>query len=127
MTLEGLAEAAGVSASYLSEVERRLKRPSTDVVAKIAGAFGMLPSSFLEYVESLPPTVVADALGRMESPRIRMAFSQSAVAPALPPQSPRPSDRTLRLLMSHARQLEEADLRTLVDIARRLIKREKKS
>ncbi|HEV8352922.1 MAG TPA: helix-turn-helix transcriptional regulator, partial [bacterium] len=51
MTLEALAEAAGVSASYLSEVERGLKRPSTDVVAKIADAFGMLPSEFLVFVE----------------------------------------------------------------------------
>jgi transcriptional regulator with XRE-family HTH domain len=127
MTLETLAESAGISASYLSEVERGLKRPSSDVVAKIAEAFGMLPSGFLEYVESLSSLAAHDVEARMESPRARRAYLASPAAPAAEPAWSARSDRTLRLLMSHARQLEAEDLKTLVDIARRLIKRGKQS
>jgi transcriptional regulator with XRE-family HTH domain len=124
MTLEALAEAAGVSASYLSEVERGLKRPSTDVVAKIADAFGMLPSEFLVFVESQVPIAQMKAAMRIESPMRRA--SQAAAAPAaFEARIARPSGRSLRLLMTHAEQLGEEDLKTLVDIARRLLKRGK--
>jgi transcriptional regulator with XRE-family HTH domain len=70
MTSEALAGAAQVSPSYLSEVERGLKRPSMDVLAKLARAFGMLPSQLLEHVETLTagPQMVAQSL---EPPRAR--------------------------------------------------------
>src|SRR3990172_6665505 len=45
--------ASGVSYSYLSEVERGLKRPSTDVLARLATALNMLPSDLLRYVEEV--------------------------------------------------------------------------
>lgn len=126
MTLEALAETAGVSASYLSEVERGLKRPSTDVVAKIADAFGMMPSGFLEYVESLSSAETLDVMARLESPRMRRAYLASQAAmPQEPSRSPEPPSRSLRLLISHARQLDESDLRTLVDLARRLLRKGK--
>ncbi len=44
---------SGVSYSYLSEVERGLKRPSTDVLARLATALDMLPSDLLRYVEEV--------------------------------------------------------------------------
>jgi transcriptional regulator with XRE-family HTH domain len=125
MTLEALAEAAGVSASYLSEVERGLKRPSTDVVAKVADAFGMLPSEFLVFVESQVPIAQMKAAMRIESP-MRRAYQASAAPAAFEAAgTPRPSGRTLRQLMIQAEQLGEEDLKTLVDIARRLLKRGK--
>lgn len=52
-----VARLARISSSYLREVELGLKRPSTDIVARIARAFGMKGSAFLQYVEevSAPP------------------------------------------------------------------------
>jgi transcriptional regulator with XRE-family HTH domain len=50
--LNDLAARAGVSASYLSEVERGFKRPSTDVLARLAVAFGLAPSELLAYIEA---------------------------------------------------------------------------
>ena len=127
MTLEALAEAAGVSASYLSEVERGLKRPSTDVVAKIADAFGMLASEFLVFVESISSQsspAMMRAAARIESP-MRRAYQATAAPAAELARSPRRSGRSLRLLMTQAEQLGEEDLKTLVDIARRLLRRGK--
>ena len=51
LSREDLARASGVSYSYLSEGERGLKRPSTDVLARLATALDMLPSDLLRYVE----------------------------------------------------------------------------
>jgi DNA-binding XRE family transcriptional regulator len=40
-TLADVAERAGISVQYLSEVERGLKEPSSEVVAAVAGALGL--------------------------------------------------------------------------------------
>ena len=45
LSREDLARGSGVSYSYLSEVERGLKRPSTDVLARLATALNMLPAT----------------------------------------------------------------------------------
>lgn len=77
MTRETLAEASGVSASFLSEVERGLKRPSTDVLAKVAEALGMAPSELLAYVETLEA-------GAGESPRPGRTTPRKPAQPVLP-------------------------------------------
>jgi len=120
MTLDALADAAGVSASYLSEIERGLKRPSSDVVAKVAKAFGMSPSGLLEYVETISGHgVVAYMMAPKDQPPRPMPAEPPVAAPSAE-TSPH-----LRLLISHARQLDEGDLKTLVDLARRLLRKEK--
>jgi transcriptional regulator with XRE-family HTH domain len=53
LSREEAASLAGISHSYLSEIERGLKRPSADIVARIARAFGMKGSAFFQYVEDL--------------------------------------------------------------------------
>src|SRR3970040_747830 len=53
LSREDLARASGVSYSYLSEVERGLKRPSTDVLARLATALDMLPSELLRKIEEM--------------------------------------------------------------------------
>jgi transcriptional regulator with XRE-family HTH domain len=53
LSREEAAAMAGISHSYLSEIERGLKRPSADIVARIARAFGMKGSAFFQYVEEL--------------------------------------------------------------------------
>jgi len=45
------AQRSGVSLAYLSEVERGRKLPSMDVLARIAGAYGMSVVSLLKGVE----------------------------------------------------------------------------
>jgi transcriptional regulator with XRE-family HTH domain len=40
-TLADVAEQAGVSIQYLSEVERGLKEPSSEVLSAVAGALGL--------------------------------------------------------------------------------------
>jgi transcriptional regulator with XRE-family HTH domain len=40
-TLADVAEEAGVSIQYLSEVERGLKEPSSEVLGAVAGALGL--------------------------------------------------------------------------------------
>lgn len=41
MSVRQLAQAAGVSNPYLSQVERGLRRPSADILARIAGALAI--------------------------------------------------------------------------------------
>jgi len=41
MTRKSFSEATGISVSYLSEVERDLKRPAVDIILKISNAFNI--------------------------------------------------------------------------------------
>lgn len=134
MSREALAEAAGISASYLYEVERGLKRPSTDVLAKLAAALGMLPSQVLEYMERqmAPPAAGRPNVYAIAAPASRREWAAALVRaePEGPTESsstsltPSPNP-TLGTLMSVAQDLDEEDLNVLLQLARRL--REKKS
>jgi transcriptional regulator with XRE-family HTH domain len=50
---EEAARLARISPSYLREIELGLKRPSTDIVARVARGLGMKGSAFLQYVEDV--------------------------------------------------------------------------
>jgi transcriptional regulator with XRE-family HTH domain len=125
MTREALAEASGVSPSYLSEVERGFKRPSTDVLAAIARALGMAPSELLAYVESSsPPLQTPPAAAMMPSPTTRRSrltgmSDLSFFVPREPRQESEPPP-DINALISAAKDLEPADLKVLLDLARRL-------
>ncbi len=145
--LNDLATRAGVSPSYLSEVERGFKRPSTDVLARIAGAFGMAPSELLAYVEASGTvggveTLAAYAAAPIEPPatrRGRFSFPSASIgmhARERPPESPRPdlpmpapSDQrtprtqSMQTLLRVASGLSDDDLKMLLDLARRLLER----
>ena len=126
MTREALAEASGVSPSYLSEVERGFKRPSTDVLAAIARALGMAPSELLAYVESSsPPFQTPPAAAMMPSPTTRRSWLTGVHdLAALVPRQPRPQEEKpspdINALMSAAKDLDPADLKMLLELARRL-------
>jgi transcriptional regulator with XRE-family HTH domain len=126
MTSEALARAAEVSPSYLSEVERGLKRPSTDVLAKLARACGMRPSQLLEYVESLAacPQVVAQSL---EPPRVRQEWASNKGVMHSPTESALPGakNRAIQMLVTTVQDLANDDLRVLLDLARHLLKKRK--
>lgn len=54
-----LAKELGMSASYLSEIERGEKTPSLDIIKKYANYFGTTPSAlmfFAEDIENIKPT-----------------------------------------------------------------------
>jgi len=125
MTREALADASGVSPSYLSEVERGFKRPSTDVLAAIARALGMAPSELLAYVESSSPRLpTPPAAAMMPSPSTRRSrltgmSDLSFFVASEPRQEVEPSP-DITALMSVANDLEPADLKVLVELARRL-------
>lgn len=61
LSREEVAGLAGISHSYLSEIERGLKRPSSDIVARVARAFGMKGSALFQYVEELSAPLPEDA------------------------------------------------------------------
>lgn len=74
-TLTETAEKAGLSPQYLSEVERGLKEPSSEMIAAIAGA---LDTSLIELTSA-----VADELRSAEAPAsaaVSMSASMSASA-----------------------------------------------
>jgi transcriptional regulator with XRE-family HTH domain len=120
--MEALAESAGISTSYLSEVERGLKRPSTDVIAKIAEALEMRASEFLERVESSSP-IRSRFAARMESPRLRARFSARLPADEAvlyDMRAPTSKEDLIRALLNASESLNEEDIQTLLKLATRL-------
>lgn len=51
MTIEGLANKSQVSSNMISRIERGLTTPSVEILMKLAGAFGMSISYFVEEAE----------------------------------------------------------------------------
>ncbi len=69
LTLEGLAEASGVSATMLSEVERGVKNPTVRLAYQVARALGCTLTDLLED-EAIPTAnlIRADARRRLVDP-----------------------------------------------------------
>jgi transcriptional regulator with XRE-family HTH domain len=139
LSREDLAGRSGVSYSYLSEVERGLKRPSTDVLVKIATALNMLPSELLRNIEEIS----AKGRGLLRRRRIYQApmheqpGAPSEPAPAAPmllesmgfasgiAATDESGTRPLvQELIRIASQLPAEDLDVLLRLARRLQPRE---
>lgn len=86
LTRDALAAESGVSPSYLYELERGYKRPSTDVLASLAEALGLPPSEMLAYIE-----VMSEALP--ETPGETPVMAQLEEAPRESGQSFGESDQ----------------------------------
>ncbi|MEH0827367.1 MULTISPECIES: helix-turn-helix domain-containing protein [unclassified Micromonospora] len=100
-TLREVAEAAGVSLPYLSEVERGRKEASSEVLAAICRALGINLSDLLEEarddlrrVERRIPAAPRAALSRLErvpsargeaGPTVRIGFQPAGATPAASP------------------------------------------
>lgn len=56
LTLEQLAERAGMSANYLGSVERGTVNPSVSTVVALAHGLGVAPGELLGEVQQLTPT-----------------------------------------------------------------------
>lgn len=102
-TLREVAEAAGVSLPYLSEVERGRKEASSEVLAAICRALGINLSDLLEEarddlrrVERRIPTAPRAALSRLDrvpaargeaGPTVRIGFQPAGATPPASPAS----------------------------------------
>ena len=65
ISLRGLADKAGVSNPYLSQVERGLRRPSADILAQIAKGLSISVESLLTragVLDAAPDNAVLDAI-----------------------------------------------------------------
>ena len=60
-TLSDVAEQAAVSPQYLSEIERGLKEPSSEMIAAVAGALG---ATLVDLSSQVTDELVADGLRR---------------------------------------------------------------
>lgn len=140
MTREDLARASGVSYSYLSEVERGLKRPSVDVLVKLATALELLPSELLRQIEEesargrgllrrrvLEAPMQEHPGWREEHPAWREGLRGDQLAEAVPaeavPERRREIQALIDELLALARGLPVEDLRALLEVARRLRRR----
>ena len=88
-----LAEAAGVSYAYLSEIENGKKRPSSKSLVAIAEALGLRPYELLETAEAWVPTMTSGLTGSVDpakmawldspAPQASLHASASAAEPRL--------------------------------------------
>ena len=135
LTREEVARLAGISYSYLSEIERGLKRPSSDIVSRIARAFGMKGSAFLQYVEELSAPLPDDmkpvAAVQLPLKRARplSLFTGDQTLPASARsrgRAGRSADRVdlvINELLIIARRLPTGDRQALLQLARHLLHR----
>ena len=128
-----LAEAAGLSYAYLSEIENGKKVPSTKVLANLALALEMPAHDLLRLTDELEVEVRAErGTYRPEMPSRAAAVGTERRMPSPwfhdrpPPADPLladaegPDPALVRELTETARRLEHRDLQTLVALARRL-------
>ncbi|MGQ0570764.1 MAG: helix-turn-helix domain-containing protein [Armatimonadota bacterium] len=138
LTREELAGLARISQSYLSEIERGLKRPSADIVARIARALGMKGSAFVQYVEELSAPFSED-----EAPAraVQLPLKRGRSLPLFSPEGDAggaargrrrrrglatqqdANDLALSELLVIARRLRAEDRQALVQLARHLLHR----
>lgn len=67
MTQEKLAEAAGISLSFLGHIERGTRKASLDTVVKICNALKVSPNLLLQ--DSLEGNLLSDSVGLSETHR----------------------------------------------------------
>lgn len=118
-TLGRLAGVAGLSGSYLSEVERGLKRPSADTLKRLAGAFGMQLSQLVALVEQLPGPPAAASAGAQGPVPGGYAVPAQVPGAQEPGEAWSAHSSTLVFL---ARELGHDDRRLLIELARRLLR-----
>ncbi|TDN75433.1 XRE family transcriptional regulator [Pseudonocardia autotrophica] len=84
LTLQGLADAAGVSRSMLSEIERGAKMPTVLVLDRVAGALGSSVAQLLDGHRSESAVVIRADDQRVE---VEDGWTWRLLSPALPDRS----------------------------------------
>ena len=132
LTRDEVARLAGISYSYLSEIERGLKRPSSDIVARVARAFGMKGSAFLQYVEELsaplpddmkPVAAVQLPLKRSRTLSLFAGDQTLTAASKSREGAGGRGDLVISELLVIARRLPAGDRQALLELARHLLHR----
>ena len=67
LSVRKLADQAGISNPYLSQIERGLRKPSADILAAIAGALGLRTEHLFERAGLLDRVEPADVVGAIEA------------------------------------------------------------
>lgn len=138
LSREEAAAMAGISHSYLSEIERGLKRPSADIVVRVARAFGMRGSAFFQYVEELsaplpegPPARAVQLPLRRGRPLPLFSEDQDAAGATRSRRRRRGAkehdeagDLALNELLVIGRRLRPEDRTALLQLARHLLHRQ---
>lgn len=121
-----LAERAGISYPYLSEIENGKKRASSAALIEIAAVLGLRPHHLLEMAESIGPP--ADAVAaEMHEPRDWFGSHHAVAAMSAP--SPRASRMGMARGAGSGRDeahalidaLDDQDLPMVISLLRRLI------
>ncbi|MDR7481037.1 MAG: helix-turn-helix transcriptional regulator [Armatimonadota bacterium] len=128
LSRDDLARIARISRSYVQDVERGRKRPSADIVARIARALGLSVAAFMQYVEEISaPPADEDRPVAVQLPLRRgrglPLFEADAPAPAAARAAP-PLDRNalaVAELQVIVRRLTPADRSILLQLARYLL------
>jgi transcriptional regulator with XRE-family HTH domain len=125
-----LAERAGISYSYITEIENGNKPPSSSVLGPIAAALGLRMSQLIEAAEgrmesqgnewSLPSPMLESAPCALPDDQARVAFSEySSMRPSL--RGPNRDRRTAVIELERLmRNMAPEDVERLLDYARRL-------
>ena len=134
-----LAERAGISYSYLAEIENGNKPPSSDVLLAICQALGLRPSELHAAADSLPDRTMWESRSSLRQANIAASAErswpgqtvQSRMAMKAQPDTPRATptptsvDRQaiLQELMRMLERTSDDDLQMVLQMARRLGKR----
>ena len=130
-----LADKAGISYSYLAEIENGNKTPTSDVLLAIAQALGLRPSELHAAAESLPDLTMGESPSSLRQSNIAASVERSWPAQSaqyrllmktsdapLPVPTPTPTDRQAMLheLMRILERTSDDDLETVLRMVRRL-------
>ncbi len=76
-TLDEVATRAGVSPQYLSEIERGLKEPSSEIIAAVSGALG---TTLLDLTVDIARSLAAISPSAAQVSATRVSTSQASLA-----------------------------------------------
>lgn len=109
LSLRQAADLAGVSNPYLSQIERGLRRPSAQILQRLAK--GLQISAEQMYVQA----------GLLESPEAGDADADSAAEGAEPPGQAQRGERALREVLAQDPHLRAAQRRALLEVYRSFV------
>jgi len=122
LTRKELAERAGISYSYLTEIESEKKKPSGETLYKIAQALGIRSSELFEILENIAEGMPITPLQTVKSEEIRYMC-------ALPPQktsfsklveTSKKKEKIIKEIYRELNFLDEESLKILLKLIRKL-------
>ena len=129
-----LAERAGISYSYLAEIENGNKTPTSDVLLAIAQALGLRPSGLHAAADSLPVRTMWESRSSPRQANIAASAERawpgqtlrylSTKPPDPPPPTPTPAPADRKAMLNEVMRILERtsddDIETVLRMVRRL-------